>query len=211
MKAAKALFNNLSERVAAINIDNDHHDNITVDHWKGKKIISMHEWKEITYSDGSPIARGLRLDQGLQYFPDQYNDLLFCVGVPNGYEDKANQWYYDYLQLHEHILITKYDPDTFGKIIEESNYQNTKKESYFHESSWYMRDQSKGYDGKGCTHNSCVPECKYFKPCLYPDLYSLSKAEIVSNGQLLNRLFCLYTNTSTPDDNKQSESQGDQP
>jgi len=50
-----------------------------------------------------------------------------------------------------------------------------------------------GYDGKGCTADSCIPECQYFKPCLYPELFSLSKMEIDSNGQLLKRLFRLYS------------------
>jgi len=59
----------------------------------------------------------LWLDEGLQYFPNQYNDFLFAFGVPKGYEDKANQWYFDYLELYEHVLICKYGLDTFKKII----------------------------------------------------------------------------------------------
>jgi hypothetical protein len=89
------LVNSLCDRV--VDIDNDadsdvHHRNVDtdIDHWKGKKIIPLNEWKKITYSDGSPLARGLRLDEGLQYFPSQYDDFLFCVGVPNGYEDKVS-------------------------------------------------------------------------------------------------------------------------
>jgi hypothetical protein len=121
----------------------------------------------------------------MQYFPDQYNDGLFLFDVPEGYENKASQWYCDYRELHEYILISKYGLDIFKKMIEEVFYQTMKEEYYFHDSSWYMRNAN-GYDGKGCTGDSCIPECEYFKPGLDSELLPLLK-ECENNRQLLVR------------------------
>ena len=126
----------------------------------------------------------LRIDEAIQYFPDQYNDGLFLFDVSEGYENKASQWYCDYRELHD-ILISKYGLDTFKKMIEEVFYQNMKEAYYFHDSSWDMR-RANGYDGKGCTGNSCIPECEYFKPALHSELLPLLK-ECENNRQLLVR------------------------
>jgi hypothetical protein len=128
----------------------------------------------------------LRIDQALRYFPDTYNDYLFVFDVPEGYLEKANQWYCDYRELHEYILISKYGLETYKKMIQEADYQDMKKAWYFHDSSWYMR-HANGYDGKGYNqYTGCVAECEYLKPSLYPELSPLLK-ECEDNRQLLAR------------------------
>lgn len=48
------------------------------------------------------------------------------------------------------------------KTPEEELYQAFKKEWYFHDSSWYMRNAN-GYDGYGCNQfTGCIPECRYY-------------------------------------------------
>ena len=115
----------------------------------------------------------LRIEEALQYFPDQYNDYLFSFYVPKAYLEKANHC--DYRELHEHILICKYGLDIYKKMIEEADFQDMKKAWYFHDSSWHMRGAN-GNDGKGCyDYTGCIPECEYFRPSLYPELLSLLK------------------------------------
>jgi hypothetical protein len=59
---------------------------------------------------------------------------------------------------------------THKKLIQEADYQNMKNQTYFHDSSWYMRGAN-GYDGKGCKqYTGCVPEGQYFNPYLHPAL-----------------------------------------
>jgi hypothetical protein len=158
-----------------------------IKYWKGKKIIPLSEWKKnvdhVEYA--SHGYKKLKIEEALKYFPDQYNDYLFVFGVPEGYEDKAGEWYCDYRELHEHILIEKYGIDTYKKMIEEANYQHMKEAYYFHDSSWDMRGAN-GYDGKGCTGHSCIPECEYFKPALHPELLPLLKV-CKDNRELLRR------------------------
>jgi hypothetical protein len=167
---------------------NSKSNNEKIEYWKGKKIISSSEWKKIANHTQhcSFGSSQLRIDEALQYFPNEYNDGLFLFDVSEGYEDKANQWYCDYRELHEHILIAKYGLDTYQKMIEEVDYQENKKQWYFHDSSWYMR-RANGYDGKGCNdYTGCLPECEYFKPSLYPELLPLLK-ECEDNRHLLGR------------------------
>lgn len=163
-------------------------NNNNIQYWKGKKIIPLSEWKKIAdHVEYASHGRDrLQIDEALQYFPDTYDDYLFVFDVPEAYLEKANQWYCDYRELHEHILISKYGLDTYRKMIEEADYQDMKKQIYFHDSSWYMRGTN-GYDGKGCNdYTGCTPECKYFKPSLYPELLPLLK-ECEDNRQLLAR------------------------
>lgn len=186
------MLNNLSKRLDYFENDDNGNDNNngdnTVQYWKGKKIIPLSEWKKIAdYSEyASHGLDRLRMDRALQYFPDQYNEYLFVFDVPEAYLEKANQWYSDYRELHEHILISKYGLDTYKKMIEEAYYHDMKKTWYFHDSSWYMRGAN-GYDDKGCNdYTGCVPECDYFKPSLYPELLPLLKG-CEDNRQLLAR------------------------
>jgi hypothetical protein len=34
---------------------------------------------------------------------------------------------------------------------------------YSHPSSWYKRVPRNGYDGFGCTGQSCIPECRFYR------------------------------------------------
>ena len=176
MKLDKSI-NNLAERIASLDNGNggggNGHD---IQYWKGRKLISLNEWAKI--ADMTKYAGHgsdhLKIEEALQYFPaagsdgEYFNEYLFVFGVPEAYEDKANKWYRDYKELHEHIMISKYGLETYKKMIEEEDYQRIKKAWYFHESSWYMRDVN-WYDGYGCDGSGCIPECPYFKPSLYDD------------------------------------------
>lgn len=121
----------------------------------------------------------------MQYFPDEYNGYLFAFDVPAGYEDKANEWYFEYIKLHQYILINKYGLDTFNKMVEEHAYQQEKKAYYFHDSSAYMRNDNEREDGLGCTGDHCIAECKFYQSSKFPELLPLLD-ECKHNAQLLN-------------------------
>jgi hypothetical protein len=61
-------------------------DDKKINYWKGRKIVSLNEWKKIANhieycGFGSDK---LRIDEALQHFPDEYNEWLFAFGVPDG-------------------------------------------------------------------------------------------------------------------------------
>lgn len=63
------------------------------------------------------------------------------------------------------------------RVSPEQRYQRIRKEPWFHDGSWYMRDQSKRYDGHGCNQfTGCVPECRY-----YPEYGRIEDEEVIAD------------------------------
>jgi hypothetical protein len=111
-KSIDSLFKKI-ERIDHSTYDNGdgngNSNNGGIKYWKGRKVISLNEWKKIANRVeycGSPSK--LRIDEAIQYVPDEYNGWLFAYGVPVGYKDKANKWYSDYRELMEHLRNPSY-------------------------------------------------------------------------------------------------------
>jgi hypothetical protein len=95
-------ISNLSKRIN--NFDSSNDDNNELRYWKGRKIISLNEWKKIAnyenaFSHG--IEGNLQTKEALQYFPEDYSRFLFPLGVQKEFEEKASEWYSDYEELME--------------------------------------------------------------------------------------------------------------
>jgi hypothetical protein len=73
-----------------------------ITHWDGKKIIPLDEWIKISNSHKA-FAHGdlkyQKTEEALKYFPDDYTEALFPVGVEEELQEQANKWYSDYLEL----------------------------------------------------------------------------------------------------------------
>jgi hypothetical protein len=66
-------------------------------YWKGNKIIPLNEWRKIAYS-GKAMTYGIQYQntaEAIEYFPDEYSQVLFPFGVREGWEEKVNEWYSD--------------------------------------------------------------------------------------------------------------------
>jgi hypothetical protein len=73
-------------------------------YWRGKKIISLNEWRKIANS-GKALAYGIRYQntqEAIRYFPNDYSQVLFPFGVQEGLEEEVDEWYSDYLGLMEY-------------------------------------------------------------------------------------------------------------
>ncbi len=56
-----------------------------INYWKGKKIITLAEWKKKIAISGKAHQKGIelhRIKEALQYFPDDYDQSLFPLAVP---------------------------------------------------------------------------------------------------------------------------------
>ena len=78
------INNNLFERLDKLYPDDNGRDkNDGINYWKGKKIVSLDDWRNIAnYSKA--FQKGIehqRTKEALQYFPDDYSDWLFPLGV----------------------------------------------------------------------------------------------------------------------------------
>jgi hypothetical protein len=90
--------------------------------------------------------------EGLQYFPDDYFEWMFSLGIPEDLKEAANKWYSDYIELMEYRKNSRYgrtkcfrcllSPDMeesalfvgINKVIarvleDENNYNNSKKDN----------------------------------------------------------------------------------
>jgi hypothetical protein len=94
--------NKLFERLDKLYPDTTSKDkNDGVNYWKGKKIVSLAEWRKIANS-GQAFQKGVEYQntkEALQYFPDDYSKWLFPLGVQEELIEVTNKWYLQYLEL----------------------------------------------------------------------------------------------------------------
>ena len=72
-----------------------------INYWKGKKIVSLAQWRKIANSNQA-FQKGIEYQntkEALQYFPDDYSRWLFPLGVQEELKQEANKWYLHYIEL----------------------------------------------------------------------------------------------------------------
>jgi hypothetical protein len=145
-----------------------------VNYWKGRKIISLDKWLKITKANTISRRESYNVKEGLQYFPDDYFEWMFPLGIPEDLNEEANKWYSDYIELMEYrrnprIGRTKcfrclLSPDAedsalfigINKVIaralgDGNNYNNSKKET-----------------SNSCNNNDSCSSCTSTQTSIYP-------------------------------------------
>jgi hypothetical protein len=93
----------LVERLDKLDPDNaGGSKNDGINYWKGKKIVTMAEWKKKIGRNDKPFQEGIedqRIKEALQYFPDDYEESLFAFVVPQELKEAGDKWYNLYLEL----------------------------------------------------------------------------------------------------------------
>jgi hypothetical protein len=97
--------NNLIQRLGKL-YPNISSKNDGINYWKGKKIVSLAEWRRIANSNKA-FQKGIEYQntkEALQYFPDDYYSKwpLFPLGVQEELKKEANKWYLQYLELMQY-------------------------------------------------------------------------------------------------------------
>jgi hypothetical protein len=164
---------------------------LAIGHWKGKLIVSVEEWKQIS-GLGEMDARVKEIESR----PEVRESLKIKMEYPkDAWQELVNIW--DKKEFRPEAL--EYFPDDLipaalspcwscpGAKADEfdawvsdykellklkgidpeqdakERYQDFKHENwFFHRSSWSWRGVN-GYDGKGCNqYTGCIPECKFY-------------------------------------------------
>ena len=94
----------LVERLDKVDPDNaSGSKNDGINYWKGKKIVPLAYWKRKLVRGGKPFQKGTEEDQrikeALQSFPDDYENPLFPLAVPQERMEATDKWYSQYLEL----------------------------------------------------------------------------------------------------------------
>ena len=105
MKLDKLIKDNkLVERLDKVDPDNaSGSKNDGINYWKGKKIVTLADWKRKLVRGGKPFQKGTEEDQrikeALQFFPDDYEKSVLAFVVPQELKEARNKWYHQYLEL----------------------------------------------------------------------------------------------------------------
>ena len=104
MKLLDKSVNSLSERLDKLYPDTNssNSSNDGVNYWKGRKIIPLDKWLKITKANTISRRENYNVKEGLQYFPDDYFEWMFPLGIPEDLKEEANKWYSDYIELMEY-------------------------------------------------------------------------------------------------------------
>jgi hypothetical protein len=146
------LVNNLSQRVAGLDQDNGS-DN------------------DSSYNNKSDSDHDYYLDRGME--PPRFAQYRLArtrhkIGDTKTYQDVWDSITQDELDYYLKLRLSE---------PAEQRYQRIRKEPWFHDGSWYMRDQSKGYDGHGCNQfTGCIQECRY-----YPEYGRIEDEEVIED------------------------------
>jgi hypothetical protein len=96
--------NKLVERLDKVDPDNaSGSKNDGINYWKGKKIVTLADWKRKLVRGGKPFQKGAEEDQrikeALQFFPDDYEKSVLAFVVPQELKEARNKWCHQYLEL----------------------------------------------------------------------------------------------------------------
>jgi hypothetical protein len=96
--------NKLVERLDIVDPDNaSGSKNDGINYWKGKKIVTLADWKRKLVRGGKPFQKGTEEDQrikeALQFFSDDYEKSVLAFVVPQELKEARNKWYHQYLEL----------------------------------------------------------------------------------------------------------------
>jgi hypothetical protein len=147
-KNKKPIIDELTRKLEEIEAKfvtyNTHTKNDGVNYWRGKPIISLDDWLELS-SFGEAFAKGgqvRNMNKSLQYFPDDlFSWTLFPGGVQEEYVDATNRWYLQYMEL----MFYRKNPKLHAKSYEE--WLELKKQSMKEKEEDERRRKAEGKDG----------------------------------------------------------------
>jgi hypothetical protein len=159
-KIGKSIIDNLDDKLGGFlpgDGNGNNNGNFTI--WYGKPVIPMDQWIRITnHKNYYSFPDTLNIQQMIQCFPNEYNYMLLAFGVADEYEDIVSEWWSQYAELHHQMLIWRYGPENYKKMLEEESWQRERKAWDFHESNM---GHGNDYTG-GCTSLQCVPTCEFY-------------------------------------------------
>jgi hypothetical protein len=91
LKLLDKSVSNLSQRLNKLYPDNtsSNSSNDGINYWKGRKIIPLDKWLKITKANTISRRENYNVKEGLQYFPDDYFESMFPLGIP---EDSKEEY-----------------------------------------------------------------------------------------------------------------------
>jgi hypothetical protein len=109
LKLLDKSVNSLSQRLNKLYPDTtSSNSSDDISYWKGRKIIPLDKWLKITKANTISRRENYNVKEGLQYFPDDYFEWMFPLGIPEDVKEEANKWYSEYIDLMEYRKNSRY-------------------------------------------------------------------------------------------------------
>lgn len=90
------------DRIEKLDFSNGNNKCDGINFWKGKKIISLEEWFQISRTNNLSNPDKHRIKEGLEYFPNGYCEMIFPLGVPDDIIENVNVWHKEYVELMDY-------------------------------------------------------------------------------------------------------------
>jgi hypothetical protein len=119
--------NKLIDRIDKLDSSNSNKSDDGINYWKGKKIISLEQWFQISKTNNMSNPDKHRIKEGLQYFPNGYSWMIFPLGFPDNLREDVNAWHREYIDL---MIFTK-NPDFGRRKCADCLLDPDKEKSYF--------------------------------------------------------------------------------
>jgi hypothetical protein len=91
LKSLDKSVNNLSQRLDNLYPDTSNNSSDGINYWKGRIIIPLDKWLKITKANTISRRENYNVKEGLQYFPDDYIQYIFPLGIPEDLKEDANK------------------------------------------------------------------------------------------------------------------------
>jgi hypothetical protein len=95
-------INKLIDRIEKLDSSNGNNKCDGINFWKGKRIISLEEWFQISRTNYLSNPDKHRIKEGLEYFPNGYCEMIFPLGVPDDIIENVNEWHKEYIELMDY-------------------------------------------------------------------------------------------------------------
>jgi hypothetical protein len=103
LKLLDKSVDNLSQRLDKLYPDTSSSNSSDgINYWKGRKIIPLDKWLKISKANTIGCKEDYNVKEGIQYFPDDYFEWMFPLGISEDLKEEANRWYFDYIELMEY-------------------------------------------------------------------------------------------------------------
>ena len=172
----------LVERLDKLDPDNARGSkNDGINYWKGKKIVTLAEWKKKIARNDKAFQKGIedqRIKEALQYFPDDYEKSLFGFVIPQELMEATKKWEIQYLELMQFRNNSKYGRSLYFNCLlcpDKEERVNVVRISRLIARAMKVNNE-KGEEEQGRNHNSGTPTSTQ---SLYP-------------CSILNRFKCPY-------------------
>jgi hypothetical protein len=172
--------NKLIDRIEKLDSSDGNNKSDGINYWKGKKIISLEEWFQISRTNNLSNPDKHRIKEGLEYFPNGYCEMIFPLGVPDDIIENVNEWKKHYIELMDYMK----NPDFGKRKCRDCLLSPNNEDSYF---GIYKFIANALELGKSHHNNSSPPypcEVVNFYSCPYEDNTRDENQEIITRNEL---------------------------